>query len=230
MGALIAIEGGDGAGKSTQHALLRRRLEAEGYPVHAIHFPRLEATVYGELIGAFLRGELGRMDQVAPKLVALLYASDQSAAQDSIRQHLEAGGIVLLDRYYASNLAYQGAKVAEGPERETLLRWILRLELEHLGVRPADMTLCLHVPRQFSVSALAQRAADDAGATSCGGVDIHEQDSDFQGRVCGIFDRLADYVPHYHVLNCGTPSGGMMPREVIHELIYTAVKRCLPSR
>jgi len=89
---LVVLEGGDGVGKSTQFQLLRERLEAEGYRVQGLHFPRLDTWPYGDLIASFLRGEFGGLESVHPRLVALLYAGDRAEAKGMLEEWLAAGG------------------------------------------------------------------------------------------------------------------------------------------
>ena len=114
---LVVIEGLDGSGKSTQVKRLRSYLESRTDNLEYIHFPRYDSPVYGELIGKFLRGGFGSIDSVHPQLVALLYAEDRHGAAPQMRRTLDEGGIVLLDRYVYSNIAYQCAKIDDPQER-----------------------------------------------------------------------------------------------------------------
>ena len=103
---LIVIEGLDGSGKSTQVKRLRKYLESVAGPLEYIHFPRYDAPVYGDLISRFLRGDFGENEMVHPQLVALLFAEDRHGAVPAMKKTLEEGGIILLDRYVYSNIAY----------------------------------------------------------------------------------------------------------------------------
>ena len=96
---LIVLEGLDGAGKSTQVKRLKEYLLQRCGSLEYIHFPRYEAPVYGDLISRFLRGEFGSNEAVHPQLVALLFAEDRHGAVPVMREALEAGKTVLLDRY-----------------------------------------------------------------------------------------------------------------------------------
>ena len=154
----IVLEGLDGAGKSTQVAMLRRMFEERGVRSEYVHFPRFDAPVYGELIARFLRGEFGGVEEVDPYLVALLFAGDRAEAAPQIRQWLAEGRAVILDRYVYSNVAYQCAKLPEGEPRRRLARWILDLEFGHNDLPRPDLSLFLDVPLPLPKAALRRRA------------------------------------------------------------------------
>lgn len=120
-GLFVALEGGEGAGKSTQARLLRERLEAEG---HAVVLTREPGDT---LVGARVRELLldpatGRMSD---RTEALLYAADKAEHVESVvRPALERGQVVVTDRYVDSTLAYQGAGRALDPaDLEWVARW-----------------------------------------------------------------------------------------------------------
>ena len=95
---LFVIEGVDGSGKSTQMKLLNDYFAAKGYSCELLHFPRTDSPYFGELIARFLRGEFGSIGDVDPYLVAMLFAGDRMDASGMIRNWLNEGRIVLLDR------------------------------------------------------------------------------------------------------------------------------------
>ena len=103
-GLFIAFEGGDGAGKSTQVALLREALEAAGRTVTVTRQPG------GTTLGREIRDLVLHGDHVAPRAEALLFAADKAHHVDQlIRPALDRGEVVLTDRYTDSSVAYQGA-------------------------------------------------------------------------------------------------------------------------
>ena len=103
-GLFIAFEGGDGAGKSTQVALLREALEAAGRTVTVTRQPG------GTSLGREIRDLVLHGDHVAPRAEALLFAADKAHHVDQlIRPALDRGEVVLTDRYTDSAVAYQGA-------------------------------------------------------------------------------------------------------------------------
>jgi dTMP kinase len=103
-GLFIAFEGGDGAGKSTQVALLREAFEAAGRTVTVTRQPG------GTELGQQIRDLVLHGDHVAPRAEALLFAADKAHhVEQLIRPALRRGDVVVTDRYTDSSVAYQGA-------------------------------------------------------------------------------------------------------------------------
>ena len=220
---LIVLEGLDGAGKSTQVRLLKAYLEGLDPALEYIHFPRYEAGVYGDLIGRFLRGDFGEIGAVHPQLVALLFAEDRHGAVPEIRRTLDAGGTVLLDRYVYSNIAYQCAKLSSEDEAERLRQWIFDTEFGEFGEPRPDVNIFLDVPIGFVESRLnAARKGSDRQYLE-GGRDIHEADIEFQKRVRAMYLRQASLDPSLVVVDCSSPSGDMLPPDVIFSKIKAVV-------
>src|SRR3989304_1280897 len=115
---LIAIEGGDGAGKRTQTELLGRTLAARGVSCVTFSFPRYE-SFFGKRIAGFLNGEFGGLENVDPRLTALLYAGDRLEAKPELEAALAAGKTILADRYIASNPAHQSPRGIPGRAGQT---------------------------------------------------------------------------------------------------------------
>jgi dTMP kinase len=103
-GRLVTLEGPEGAGKSTQVELLRRAL--------AGHDPLVVREPGGTPLGESVRELLLHRDEVAISPEAEMYLFMAARAQllaERIRPALEAGRLVLADRYHDSTLVYQGA-------------------------------------------------------------------------------------------------------------------------
>ncbi len=108
----VALEGGEGAGKSTQLDLLQRWLGEQGHEVVVTREPG------GTPLGRRLRTLLLDHDTgpLAPRAEALLYAADRAEhVADVVRPALTRGAVVLTDRYIDSSIAYQGAGRALDP-------------------------------------------------------------------------------------------------------------------
>ncbi|MBO6168579.1 MAG: dTMP kinase [Bacteroidales bacterium] len=212
---LIVIEGLDGAGKSTQVRLMKEYLSEVCGRLEYIHFPRYDAPVYGGLIANFLRGAYGPIDKVHPQLVALLFAEDRRDAAPLIKEVLDEGGTVLLDRYVYSNIAYQCAKMPDSAGAEALREWILNTEFGHFGLPRPDLNIFLDVPIGFVEQSLShQRNGSDRGYLH-GASDIHEADIEFQKRVRAMYLRQASLDKSLVVVDCAGPDGKMLPPEDI---------------
>ncbi|OCA94702.1 dTMP kinase [Actinobaculum suis] len=147
QGIFISFEGGDGAGKTTQAALLGQWLEAEGYKTLVTREPG------GTPLGKRVRQMLLHGGEVAPRAEALLYAADRAQhVATLIRPALADGAIVITDRYIDSSIAYQGAGRDLTGIRE-ISEWATG------GLWP-DITVLLDMPADIGL----RRASKHAGA------------------------------------------------------------------
>ncbi|KAF3935320.1 hypothetical protein ABW19_dt0207169 [Dactylella cylindrospora] len=109
-GALIAIEGLDRAGKSTQCGLLLDRLEREGIPAKLQKFPGtpllLETTPIGQMINSYLQSTTNLDDRT----IHLLFSANRWEACESLKSTLLSGVTVILDRYIYSGIVFSAAK------------------------------------------------------------------------------------------------------------------------
>ena len=104
-GLLVAFEGGDGAGKSTQARLLAEALRSAGHGVVLTREPG--GTPIGEKLRALVL-EHGH-GQVDARTEALIFAAARAAhVEQAIRPALERGDVVVTDRYIGSSIVYQG--------------------------------------------------------------------------------------------------------------------------
>ncbi|MGM9789084.1 MAG: dTMP kinase [Candidatus Cryptobacteroides sp.] len=221
---LIVIEGLDGSGKSTQVKRLRQYLESSGKPLTYIHFPRYDAPVYGDLIGKFLRGGFGSIDAVHPQLVALLYAEDRRTAVPQMLEAVKDGGILLLDRYVYSNIAYQCAKIEDESEREELRKWIRDTEYGDFGLPVPDLNIFLDVPIGFVEKKLESPRLGGDRDYLAGQSDIHEADIEFQKKVRQVYLRQCEEDPNFIRIDCGDREGRMLPPDAIFSSIISAIK------
>lgn len=135
-GTFVVLEGGEGAGKSTQLVRLASWLRERGYDVVQTREPG--ATPVGAQVRALLLDPA--TTDLAPRAEALLYAADRAQhVATVVLPSLERGAVVLSDRYVDSSLAYQGAgRDLPLEEVEKLSRWATQ------GLRP-DLTVLLDV-------------------------------------------------------------------------------------
>ncbi|TXS56192.1 dTMP kinase [Streptomyces sp. t39] len=131
-GYFIAVEGGDGAGKSTQVEALAEWIRAKGHEVVVTREPG--ATPVGKRLRSILLDVSSA--GLSNRAEALLYAADRAEHVDSlVRPALERGAIVISDRYIDSSVAYQGAGRDLSPtEIARISRWATGGLVPHLTV------------------------------------------------------------------------------------------------
>ncbi|NUS87570.1 MAG: dTMP kinase, partial [Streptomyces sp.] len=131
-GFFIVVEGGDGAGKTTQVEALAEWIRAKGHEVVVTREPGATA------IGKRLRSILLDVSSagISHRAEALLYAADRAEHVDSVvRPALERGAVVISDRYIDSSVAYQGAGRDLAPtEIARISRWATNGLVPHLTV------------------------------------------------------------------------------------------------
>jgi dTMP kinase len=198
-GRLIAFEGVEGAGKSTQLELLRQALEGRGgtgdrrssppvgRPREVVVTREPGGTAAGERVRALLLDPEVELD---PRAEALLFAAARAElVAEVIRPALERGAVVLSDRYLDSSLAYQGGArgLGRGPV-EAVNRFATG------GLLP-DLVVLLDLD---PADGLARRARDPDR--------IEAQDIDFHRRVREAFRDLAAADPgRFAVIDATAP-------------------------
>jgi dTMP kinase len=141
-GLFISFEGTEGSGKSTQVALLSRRLAEMGYAVRALREPG--GTPIGEEIRHTLKHSMANHAMTSETELLLMNASRAQLVREIIRPALEAGEIIICDRFYDSTVAYQGHG------RGLDLNMVCHAIRCAVGETQPDLTLLLLVPVKIS--------------------------------------------------------------------------------
>jgi dTMP kinase len=197
---LIDFEGIDGSGKGTQALRLHERLQQSGLKSHLLSFPRYAETLFGRGIADFLNGRFGRLEQVDPFLVSLLYAGDRFESKALLRNLLATCDVVVLDRYVPSNIAHQASK-RDGEVRGELVRWIERIEYEIYGLPRPDLVLLLDMPPDQAQKLVALKAARNYTERPA---DIQEADSEHLRRTRDMYLELAAANSDWGIVACCT--------------------------
>ena len=179
-GTFITFEGIDGSGKSTQLRLLDKFLRANGCDALLTREPG------GTTLGLRLRAALlDATEEVDPLTELLVFAADRAQhVRRMLRPALEAGRVVISDRYADATVAYQGAGRGFAPE---LISRIVELATE--GLKP-DLTLLFDVPIEESTIRTTRRSTSKSTAkTPRDRLDIEH--ADFHTRVRDAYLQIA---------------------------------------
>lgn len=151
-GLFITLEGGEGAGKSTQLAYVRQRIEAAGIPLHVTREPG--GTPLAEQIRDLLLDH--REEQMPPDTeLLLMFAARAQHLARLIRPALARGDWVLCDRFTDATYAYQGGgRGIDFARIKTLEDWVQ-------GELRPDLTLLLDLPVEVGMARAGQRGELD---------------------------------------------------------------------
>ncbi len=225
----IAIEGGDGSGKGTQSKLLVEYLRAEGYDVYEADFPRYGKTS-AYYVERYLNGDYGGPNDVPADLGALPYALDRFAAKDDIIAHLaKPDAIVVSNRYMASNLAHQGAKIADKAKRHAFYERTKLTEYGILGIPKPDLNIILLVPSHIAQANVDKKAVRSYTASKR---DIHEADTNHLEKAKANYEEICKLYPdEFTAIDCTDEAGNLQPIDSIHqELVRIVQDRLVSSR
>lgn len=225
-GLFIVIEGTDGSGKATQTKMLADRLAAEGYAVEMFDFPQYFKTS-SDFVKAYLQGRYGSIKEVSPQKASLLYALDRFEAAPDIRAALAAGKIVLANRYVASNMGHQGAKIKNADERMRFFLWVQDLEFKILEIPKPDLNIVLHVPAQVAQQLVDKKMGAERAYTKGKKRDLHESNLAHLKRAEATYLELVRLFPkQFSLLECAR-GRTLVPIEEVGEAIWRSVKKKL---
>ena len=223
-GTFIALEGSDGSGKGTQFKLLAERLKAVGYDVETFDFPRYDQPS-SHFVKQYLNGDYGPASDISPYSASLFYALDRFEAAPLIRKSLQAGKVVLSNRYVGSNMAHQGAKFTNEAEQRGFFIWADSLEYQLLGIPRPALNLFLRLPAEVSQKLIIQRAEQNSAK-----LDQHEADIEHLRRAVTTYDTLCRLFPKdFRSIECA-PEGKLLSVALINDMLWQSIRPLLPEK
>lgn len=207
-GRFITLEGGEGAGKSTQLGRLAEALAARGVDVVTTREPGGSPGAE-EIRRLLVAGDPGRWGAMTEAL--LHTAARRDHLERTVWPALDAGQWVLCDRFFDSTMAYQGYGLGLGREP------IEALQRLALGDFAPDLSIILDVPVGEGLSrAAARRGAEDR---------YERMDQTFHERLRQGFLDIAARDPRRCAVVDGTT-----PVDAVHSAILAEVERRLNAR
>ncbi|MEM5836667.1 MAG: dTMP kinase [Candidatus Aenigmatarchaeota archaeon] len=168
-GIFIAFEGITGSGKKTHIKMITEELLIRKIPFTTLSFPDFDNDI----------ARLTKRLQLDPFTLSLLYAADRSFSQERIKALLEAGQVVITDRYCYSNFAYQAAKGIP-------LEWLK--EIEKYIIKP-DIVFLIDVPVEITLARIKQLSLEDFSKKEV--LERIEKEKEILEKVREIFLKLA---------------------------------------
>jgi len=163
---IIAIEGLDQAGKKTQTEMLAKALKAQKIKTAVFSFPDYSTTI-GREISNYLRNKR----KFSPEIIHYLYALNRREKLDEIKKAAAKNSVLIMNRYYHSNLVYG---IANGLKE----KWLQKLEE---GLPKADLVIILDASQSDSFSRKKSKR------------DRFEKNKDFSKKISQIYRRLKVY-------------------------------------
>ena len=198
-GLLVSIEGIDGAGKSTQIRMLDEWMEAKGI-AHAI----LKEPTSGPF-GKEIARKAASHEPIALEEEVRLFLEDRKEdVAKNILPALRSGKVVVMDRYYHSNMAYQGARGLD-PEK-------IREENEKFSPRP-DLVIVLDIDPEKSLLRIVNHRKSQPDAF---------EKEDYLRSVRDIFMEIGR-LPNGIIIDADAPA------EKVHKAVVSAIVQKLPA-
>lgn len=213
---IVALEGIDRSGKTTQTELLRASLEAAGERVAVVSFPRY-GSFFGRVVRELLDGNATTTAAtVDARSMALWYALDRWQAMSGLDP---AATVVLLNRYTLSNAVYQSCRVAE-EDADGLFRWVIDLEYQQLGLQQPDLTVVLDVAADVSQARSHNVGQPGDRAES---PDVYERSAGLLARARSRYLEAPRMLGGIEVIACTDADGTLADPMVVHAQVAALV-------
>ena len=225
-GKFIVLDGNDGSGKATQTKLLADYLTSQDVPHEKFDFPSYNKNFFGAFIGECLAGKHGDFVHLNPKVASTLYACDRNESAPAVRSALEAGKVVVADRYTSSNQIHQGGKIEKVEERKEFLLWLEKMEYDVIGIPRPDAVIYLDVPVAVSLELLTNKRAQKNAQLGAVERDTVEEDRHYIENSHETARWLAQREDNWHFVTC-MGERGLRSREEIHADVLKIVEGLL---
>ena len=196
---IVVIEGGDQAGKLTQSTLLEKALKKRKIKTKLFHFPD-----YTTPIGKEIRKYLDGKRKFPPQVIHCLLAANRWEKLDEIIAAQEKNSILIMNRYYHSNLIYG---LANGMKQ----KWLENLDT---GLPKADLVILLDVTQKESFS---RSPRNDKGKVMKR--DKFEENETFSQKISKIYRSTAKK-KHWKIIDASKPK-----LEIHEEILKTFSKK-----
>ena len=196
--------------------------------IQTIDFPRY-GTPSCYLVEKYLHGGFGTANEVGPYVASMFYAVDRYDHSFDMKKKLEAGTVLVSDRYVSASMGHQAGKIDNLDERDKYLEWLDNLEFEIFKIPRPDLTIVLYVDPETNQRLMASRP--DKEYLKGKKADIHEADLDHLRKASEAFLYVAKKFG-WTVIDCAPktaehPEGKLLSIEAVHEIVWSEVQKVL---
>ena len=223
-GKFIVLDGTDGAGKTVQLELLRKKLSEQGFNFSVLDFPRYGQKSAG-LVEEYLNGRYGPAEEVGPYRASIFYAADRYAASFGLKKDLSEGKIVISNRYVSANMGHQGGKIKDKKERDKYFQWLYDLEYNLFGIPKPDLNIILWMPAGIAYELVGKK--EKRGYLGNKKRDLHEENLEHLKNTEAVFLEMADNFPGFAVIKCVDDENNLLEPEKIHQSVWNEVNLIL---
>ena len=224
QGKLIAVEGADKAGKHTQVMNIVNYLRSQGVPVQTLDFPQYSAF-FGQFVRDYLNGKFGPTRDLPAEYTMLPYALDRQQHTPLIRNWLNSGNWVILDRYTYSNVF----SVAKTPrdQWDNKIDFLEKLEFEQMGILRPDYNIYLYLDPRVAY----EMRNTGLKAYQNGKPDIHESDFQLLYDVSNVYRHVASRNPRqWTIIDEMRPDGTRMAIDQVFDAIRPTIDNMMQKK
>lgn len=203
-------------------------ISQSGSFVQTIDFPRY-GTPSCYLVEKYLHGGFGTANEVGPYVASMFYAVDRYDHSFDMKKKLDAGTILVSDRYVSASMGHQAGKIDDLKERDVYLDWLDNLEFEIFKIPRPDLTIILYVDPETNQRLMASRP--DKEYLKGKKTDIHEADLEHLRKAGEAFLYVAKKFG-WTIIDCApktaeNPEGKLLSIDEIHEIVWKKVSEVL---
>jgi dTMP kinase len=223
-GKFIVIDGLDGSGKKTQLDLLVDYCDKKKIETATVDFPQYYKTFFGKLVGRYLNGEFGGLEETNPYLASLTYAGDRWQAKERMEQAINSGQLLLANRYVSSSMGFMAAKFGKKKEQKKFVEWLKKLEFKVYGIPEPDLVIYLQVPPDIGQKLVLKKGRRKYVGDK-NSHDLHEENKSYLEKVEQIYLDHVDNEPKWKKIACLNQNNELRGKNEIHEKIVKLLQK-----
>ena len=218
-GILIVFEGLDYSFKETNCKKLYEYIKSTTDKVELLSFPNYDSQS-SIFVKNYLSGKYGKSSEVDPYQSSIFYAMDRydTICGLNIKEKLEDGYIIIMDRYIGSNLIFQSTKFNDDNMANNYIQSMSDFEYHVLGLPKEDIVIYMNMPIDISYELMKERKLKSGEDT-----DGHEDNYEFMKKVEENAKKIIDKLG-YTVVDCVNKDNTIRTKEEIFNNILSEVE------